>query len=693
VLAQISLTQHFAPLEHPGADPRLGRDLAAVCPVSDTSRRALLALERQRARAVETGSGAAWTALGCVRARLAAEGALSHDGPLMNAGTSWEDGAIAALLRADEHSLDRRATIALAHLALDAADPPPLPVIAALMSRAAHDGITDPTVLRGCSDLDIRIDSIARARTCIDRALTLGVDSTWQLLDRARLDYLAADSMVGISDFAAAATAAHDSASREQVEWHLQWFISPEEWQSWNRLADSARGPWIRNALAGRDVRDGQPFGARLAEHFKRLEYVETHFRLHVPKMLRQSMATLPYATPDVDAQFLPSGRAVPGGQFRDYSRWQTDFDDRGVIWMRFGPPTNVADTLNPESDTEREAWLYDIDGQRFIVEFYDEDFDGSVGPSRLTIGMHGNWLCAIDTYRCRLAMLIEMLAGTDAATLADADVERLRDSDRVALQKAITSDDNSPRGERPMETVARLHRLWDMQSGGPFALVAYGLKESDLAVATSDTARTASVNLELRQWDPTAQQWYDTTIDRHWRLPDTSVRKPFVIGFLTAATGRSTDWSLVATQPGRRGRATQISTGGPLADHSLALSDLVLGAPDGLVWDNHGVSITVSPLGVFDRKALMSLYYQVRSDSARTHVTTTVAVYQVHHGVASDSASLRVAFTGSVPAGLSDVNPQIDLSHLDPGPYLLEVQLDDGHGAAVRRNAPLTLH
>ena len=206
---------------------------------------------------------------------------------------------------------------------------------------------------------------------------------------------------------------------------------------------------------------------------------------------------------------------------------------------------------------------------------------------------------------------------------------------------------------------------------------------------------RTTVIDLELRQWDGALEKWRDTSFSRHFELPDTNVKRPNIVGFMAvASTPGVSAWSLVATQPDqRRGRAYDLSTPG-LGTGPLALSDLVLGAEtEGLKWNLHNVEIPLAPVSVLDRKAAISLYYQIKSESARSDLRTTVSLYKLNDGEVRDSAALQVSFEQVVQRGVNEVAPTLDVSHLDKGHYQLMVVIADPAGVVhSRRHVVLDL-
>ncbi len=664
--------QQAVTLEHPGADPSMVASVRAACPSSIAGDRSALSKQEQRQADMKVlGSNpAAWFALGCTRALLAANGAAAHGGTGMIVGDSWTRGAIKALEKAlSLRAGDQRAADLLALLAMNEVEPSYPEDVATALDAAVRAGAAGNATLRGCSDFGMRAGMPEITRRCAARALADGKDSTWHSLLLARLDFRDADSAGGTRDFVQAAAAAHDTVAKLALTWQLQWFLSPDEEAVWATLPDSARGEWVRDRLASRDVRDGQPAGARLAEHFKRLDHADSAFRLKVARKLRTSMLTS-----------VSGGGSIDEGEFRDYKRWQIDFDDRGVIWMRFGKPQKIgfADSI--------EVWYYEVDGKPLLLTFGYEQFSGSIAPSRLITGHIGDVYCGIDARRCLQTM--QKRAVTPEVR------QFIRDQDREYITAATTNDDNSVHADKTIDVISRLHRLWDPVSGAPVAMLTYALKAGDLMVQQDAGARTAHVEFDFRRWDGITDRWWDTSFTRRFTTTLTGAKR--LTGYVvTPSSPTVTSWSLVASQSeSRRGRAWDLTTG-PLDRGPVVLSDLVLGQEgQGLTWVYHNVNILLAPLNAVDRKLPVSLYYQIHSNDARQGVRTTVALYRVVAGVARDTADLQVGFDQAIQAGVNEVAPTLDVSRLEKGSYRLEVRLTDASGAILsRRNVQLDLN
>lgn len=696
VLMQTLPAQNFPEITRPGADPMIIADLHALCPAGGTlDRDALLATELQQgAAAVAANSVDGWLALGCTRALLSTLKGSSRSGPLMGSGDSWTQGAITTVLKVLElHPGDRRGADILAVFAMDESDPKSLAKVVTRLADAVSAGASGGPTLRACAELSLRVSRVDLTRRCATAALADGHDSTEHLLLMARLSAREHDSVRATDAFVRAAGAAHDTLAKLAVTWHLQWFLSPNERNVWASIPDTDRGNWVRDRLLTRDVRDGQAAGARIVEHFKRLEYVDSAFRLKVAKVMRNTMLRGPSTNRiGTDPDFPDT--------WRDYTRWQLDLDDRGATWMRFGAPLKrvYRDQQFPiQRSRDRipgaptgnafEAWLYELDGKPLVITFAYEQFSGQVGPSRMVSGNIGDIYCGIESWRCTLGLRASSRGG--GVTMEQRQL--VRQQDREYISEATTKDDNSPRGDKPIEVIARLHRLWDVGSAAPIAMVTYAVKAGDLATQKGpNNTKITLIDFDLRRWDAITNAWQDTAFTRRLTLPDTSSKRSHLTGFVVSSSlPNVTSWSLVATQPDkRRGRMWDEITP-PLGRGAVALSDLVLGQEgQGVTWTNRNTVIALAPLNAVDRAHLVSLYYQVRSERVVPRVHATVALYLVESGVARAEAALKVGFDQALHAGVNEFSPSLDVSRLDHGSYQLEVQLADERGTIVSRRS-----
>lgn len=707
----------------------------AICPTDHRGdRSALLTDERRIAATVDGADAATWFRLGCARALLYVNGAISHAGPLMLIGDSWHKGAIRSLLEAlGRDPAHHRAAELLGELMLDENVPPERERATTALVTAVDGGVRGRMALRGCTELTRRAGDRAAEQGCARTALDAGIDSTWQLLHLAWAAFDAADTAAGQRLFNGALAAAHDSAAWSEVGWHLRWFLEPDEEASWRTLPDSARAAWVRDHFASRDVRDGRSPGSRMAEHFARLDSVETQFVVHVRRrdLGRFDLAATPESiNRDADVRVVEAWYEpglVPAEPYREFHRWEPRYDDRAVIWMRFGKPlervrwssidsatalgtasnglvfTDSGQRLHsPGATNTREAWRYEVDGRSLLLSFESEMFSGATEATRLVSGVLGSYFCGIDASRCvatqRSALAFTekwqtvKWAGKPPPALPPEVVAKVRQQDRELIDQATTHDDNSVRVDHPISMAAELSRVWDPRSGAPLAVIPYAIKVGDVDRTEDSTGVTATLALTLRQWDPGKASWQSTDVIRRLRLPAKLRNSSHLTGYLVTPTSTGVSaWSLVAQQGSdRRGRAWQDDKPA-LGAGTLRLSDLILGeASQGQTWTTtSGREVPLAPLGTHDRKESVSLYWQVRSAVPRAEVSTRVALSEV--GARGEKPAIEVAFTGPLTAGINELQRELGISRLDKGEYRLELTVSDrASGESATRSARL---
>lgn len=677
LLFQTLPAQHFPPVAQPGAAIDLTGQAAALCQIApplDAGR--LLRRETAITDSLRRHDNlATWDHLACARAALAGLGTLSHESLDMPPGESWEHGATDAAT----HVLGRAPddTTAASLLGLLLLDDPTVADLApdrALLFRAARAGVRTRSVLRACDDLAWRVHDTTITNACADAALARGVDSTWHLVLLSRVAFAAADTTKGMQLFEDATAAAHDSASKQEIDWELQWFLTPDEETEWHALADTGRARWIRDRLMARDVRDDRPAGARLAEHFKRLEYVEENFRLAVPRRILSELRTGPAAqlepSPCDDEKRCDEPGSAWSQQWREYNRWQTDFDDRGVVWMRYGPPDHRVPWVCPieRCVIAREVWMYDIDGQHLLLNFENEDFSGSVQPTRLVVGVLGSYLCDVDTERCRLTTLSKAAAHSGTNPVTPEQIDLIRREDRVAISDVTTTDDNSIHAA-PLDIDARLFRFWDPSSGALRGVVTYGLRPEHL--------KPGPVTLDVNQWDAGAGARRDTTLTTN--IGAGSDRAAPIVGAMTVTSSAGvTAWGVTATQGARRGRMFD-DDAAPLSGAHVMLSDLIPGvASQGLTTRIGEESVELAPLDQLHRKELLHLFYQTRSDSAQAvRVDVAFAPAPPPGAIHAElKPALAISTDERVATGITAHRQSINVSRLHPGRYDLVVRI-----------------
>lgn len=653
---------------------------------------ALLASEsRSGRRALRSAED--WSRLACVRAALEAAGAVgSRTGPEMALGDAWAFGALGAARRAVLLDAGSAGADVLGWVAARERPEDLPPDVLPLLKTAVDRGRRTPSVLRGCTQLGLENRERRLAYSCSAYALEAGFDSTFHLTRQARIAYAEGRDSVGDVLFHRAAAVVAGVSAREELRWHLRWFLTPEELAQESTLPDSAVGAWVRDRLAARDVRDARPRGARLREHFERLEFVMTNFRLRLHRGAWKAgglVGAVPEDNIDPDAvrQSCEPG-TVPARRYRFYDRWQGEIDDRGAVWMRFGPPEKrvraapTCPTAPGSSANLREAWLYRIDGVELLLHFENERYDGATGATRLVTGVLGSYLCDVSAWRCALTER----AKQRGQPLPLEQLNRAIENDAEMLTLATTRDDNAIRSEDGLGVRARVLRLWSPRSGSPLSLVTWAVRLQDLDRGTpSDEART-QLALAIRRWSRTEAEWHDTTLVRSYPTPANPSSGAALTGALVLPQGHATsDWSVSIAQPsGRTGRAWGQQSD-VVRSAGLELSDLVIGdVSQGLRWRDGDLDVPLAPLDAIPRDRRASVFLQIRSPEAMTGIRLRVAILRGAASGPDARPSLQVSGDQGVEEGITTVQRELDLGRVDKGIHRVRVSLLDSEGREI---------
>lgn len=668
--------------------------------------------------------------LACSRAMLYREEIIAREGYLMSLGDSWHKGAVTVLVRMLEEEPTTAGAASLLGL-LELSEYPRIEPerAAAVLASSVRGGVRDPETLRACAILNWEIEADQQSRECVRVALSTGRDSTWHFLHLARTAFAVGDSSGGTTAFTAALQVARDSVDWAAIDWHLRWFLDQDQLAEWAALPDSIRPGWVLNQLALRDVRDAREPGTRLAEHFSRLESIDRMFRVATPlrKRYRRFVAAVGENRLgwSVITKFAEPG-VVPAAPWRNFKSSHHDYDDRATVWMRWGEPEDrvqwsgtatvgMAGGTDSPSNTlcqrnsafasyllndckpggthgnTREAWHYELDAGRLLLHFEGEQFDASAEATRLVGGVLGSYLCDVDVERCGLSA---NASNPFMEPLNVETVDELAHRDAAHIDYAVSRDDNSVHSSDRLRLVAEASRIWQPGTAGELLVIPYASVARDLHRASDGVVDTAGFRLTLRQWDGTSGEWRSTQVDRRLRLPTSLANDDKVTGHLVVPSSAATRaWSLVISQePDGLGRAWRDDLPA-LGPRDFAISDLILGAvSQGEMWTSPlGNTVPLGPLGAYDRREPVAIFWQVQSDRDRD-VIVTVALFRLSTGD-RETPVLEVSNSGQVATGLTEWQRNLGAEQLEGGSYRIEVSVSEaGGGSAVKRSATLYL-
>lgn len=683
-----------------------GCDGFSALSISDLLERERLANYDLRQR---SGSPDFWRELGCLRSAIHATGAKGREGALMISGTTWQQGAINAYLQALRvDSADALTHTKLGQLILDDWYADSLGAVGRAILRGAAVGAASAQALRACTVAAYWAKDRVTVKGCATYGLASGSDSSPHYLALARVAAAEDDTAGTTTAFDFAVRTTSGPADRDAIRWHLQWFLSPTE----QATVDSAGGPefvrLVRDAIARRDVRDGRAPGARLVEHFHRLEYAESRFAMQRPKAERERLQTLPafVLIPDDVADRLRTERirdgrkgdvhdpipvsprqrhSVPALPWREYPRWQVDLDDRGIIHLRYGHPIQRIPQVG--AFTAREVWMYMIDGEKLLVHFESEAFTGTVEATRLVTGVLGEYLCDVDVVRCALT--------NNTRPLTPESLTQLTFQDREYLTTATTKDNNAAQPAQQVRILAGAFALWRPSDRARVTVLPYAIRLSDLANLAGDSL-LAPMEIRASTWDGAGGIRHDSVLTRRLRVPRRAGSDAYVTGTISLpGTAGLSAWSIIASQGSDRGGRYFDEQHPPLSTGPLVLSDIVLGAASQkLSWRDGEFVLPLAPLQGFARGEPVGLYVQVLSSAARLDdVAVAVTVAEPATKTRPRKVALTIGFRRDLSAELNEIQQELDVSRLDVGAYELEIVVRHvATGASDSRRARLIL-
>jgi GWxTD domain-containing protein len=519
--------------------------------------------------------------------------------------------------------------------------------------------------------------------------LASGGDSALGELEVARSLYAVGQPDSAVQRYFAAARRPASDSARAEFWRDVRWVATPEELDAFDALAPDSLAPWLARFWSRRDVSDARRRGERLLEQFRRYDYARQHFRL----LSRHRK----YDITDV---------------YRDST--QSEFDDRGVIYLRHGEPDERAQYQEPDLPPN-ETWVYrrPPPGGDLIFHFVAQSAvqDWKLISSLLDVPGFGSGLglaAPRDATEVPAALLGLLESRASISPLYDRLYHggtvargRLAAEERQQVARAVargTTTDSYPlRFAHDLRPVVTSFAMAGRGGRGElhvvFAIPVSALRAFDatpqgtvyplrLRVVVFDTLARALGGVDtlrvFRSAAPLPSGSY-LTEQLVVGVPAGPLRFHFVAEEVNADAGAMVSDEVVDAPP---------------ADRGLAASDLVIGRlGSGLVWHRADGDVPLSPLSRFPRDGTLELYYELYGMPANAGVPTRVAVVPLGgrsllSRIFGRRSGARLEYVTQVEApGRSRVRQRIDLGGLAPGRYALEVDLQDPvSGARVVR-------
>jgi hypothetical protein len=186
----------------------------------------------------------------------------------------------------------------------------------------------------------------------------------------SRILALGGRGTAALAAYRRAAGAGATEADLEAIGYDIELIGTPEEIEAWKTLDPSARADWIEKFWLDRDIRDGLAPGGRLVVHAERWAVAARDYRvpstdLQMGVWTRRSERMPCPIFEDVDdpaALVLGCGLDAPRSQAKV-------FDDRGLTYLRHGPPQQKANYPGMQH-INAESWVYELPEGRRVIHF-----------------------------------------------------------------------------------------------------------------------------------------------------------------------------------------------------------------------------------------------------------------------------------------------------------------------------------
>jgi GWxTD domain-containing protein len=616
----------------------------------------------------------AWYLAGKAKVALAKLGIIARARVHQQIGASYIDGGIAALRRA--LSLDPAHAGAAALLADPAirrianADPT---ADLALIQEASDRSPKDARLLLVRARLELRSGRSDDALRATQRLLELGTDSGSALLEQARALMMSHRLDDGYASWLEGFRLARSNASMAAYRQDVQWIATTGELAEFDSLASgSARLAWARRFWDRRAAADFRVTAERVSEHERRVQFAISEFPLQSP-----------------DRAY---NRAMP------YRSSQSEVDDRGVVYVRHGPPSRV---LRSGSESTQDcpvySWLYEDGPDRGLTVHFRPFFTLLISTIRFCaiadfkLVPGGTW---IDKNAIELARYDSLYSDWLEARRRPVLRQRIgraivaEEVDRLAL--AVSSDAHPLSFDRDLHAVVRSYGL-----GNPGRLlVAFGVPNTSLDRISLNGRAVIPLRLRIAALPRNGGEalTLDTTIA--YDASRTLRADQWIVGWLEipAPAGEFEVRSLAAgADPLAGSFGLQLPVVVPSSvPGQPSVSALVLGTTESeLRWPAPGGPFPLSALNSYARHTDIEVFLSSEGLRPDTDVEVRFRLAPTKHPTRS-AAGLR--FTERIRTGRLVLRQSISIGDAEPGYYTLSIEIRTAAGQVVTHSQKVAI-
>ncbi len=556
--------------------------------------------------------------------------------------------------------------------------------LAALRRSAPTAAGAVPDVLLERGRVEREAGSLDSALAAFNAYLRVGGKPGLGLLERARTKCLlgAPDCF---SDYLQGAVYDDPQTIREYRK-DLALIATPSDLDGFDRTWGGQRGEYLKDFWTTRDRHDLRRDGERLREHYRRYYYARQNFAL---------------ATTNRHYDIVE--------RYRSESQ---DFDDRGIIYIRHGEPTDRA-SYHGRDVEPNESWRYERPDGDLIFHFIAREdvqdyklveslFDILGNAAAVTLRGSGVSSDPVATElllsRERLSPIYGRIQSSGFAGTNRYQSEE-RSLGRTSIEVGTTTDSYDLTFARPLRAQTQVLAVGH-DSAGPQLQLTFAIPGSALEGTQIQRGMLYPVRVLFVAQDSAGHVVGSCDTTRFFVAANPVPQHEYLVGRVAVPAPPGTLTYRLAVQQGEHaGIVTPADTVDvmPADGTAFALSDPVLGAKwSTLLWQPTPVdSVYFNPQAVFHSDDLLELYYEVYGLEVNSTYKTQLTVKKGSGGggflgigklFGGGGAEISLKFEEKAPASMVRSRRTIELGKLKDGQYTLEVAVTDAQGRTERR-------
>jgi GWxTD domain-containing protein len=550
------------------------------------------------------------------------------------------------------------------------------------LRRAGRTGAgTDPAVLLARGRVEREVGDGDSALAALSGYLQSGPSRALGLLEVSRTLFLLGRFDGSAPYFEGAAI--DDSAAVAGYRADLATIASDSVLGEFDQQRGARRSAYLQRFWDQRDRIELRARGERLREHYRRLFYARKNFQL---------------ATTNRHYDIVE--------RYRSGSR---DFDDRGVIYLRHGEPTQRASYAAPGLEPN-ESWRYNRPEGDLLFHFIAREdvqdfklveslFDVLGFSDAVKLQDNGAADNAVAEQlmlsREQLSPIYRRLQGAGRMSTG-----RYQSEERKVGQESIALGTTSDSYELHFSKDLKAH--WEVlavgnDSAGHQVQIAYAIAGASLDPVAVTRGYLYSVRLRFMAIDHRGDVVASVDTTRHFVAPEPVPPNEHLVGRVEATVPTGQLQYRLALQQGEAAGMTIPRDSvrvGPVNATAISLSDLVLGSRTAnLSWRRtEEDTVLFNPLRTYRRADEMELFYQIEGLRPTPYnVELTIRKQGSGGGLfkkifGGGGAALRLKFDEQATTPTVSTHRTLKLDRLKAGNYVLELVVTDAAGRKDRR-------